>query len=258
MKLKKYILGCVVFLMSLFVPLQANAVPRILICLAIEALDKLVNPLPIVDGGSDEKALVTASEGVMNDLKSFTELLKYLEKLRKLALNPFSLAQDIEKVGVTSIENVTKGSQTVIDGFKGAAPGIVAGTVDFKNTESTKDAINKVAVVANPVGNVEKTVVKERRAAFIQQSLIDLHADILVAKDKLAKLKEADTSAQDSSSTDDTIGNLNVAIRMNSWENQVQDLEKDLAYKRMILEGIRNLKSADVLGEEVQVGGKND
>ena len=258
MMLKKYTVGFFALIMLVFMPLRANAISKFLICLAIDAANVIVTPMPIKDGETEKQVLVTSNEGIMNDLKSFIQLLKYLEKLRKLSLNPASLAQDIEKVGVASLESATKGSQTIVDGFKGTVPGIAAKEVNFEKADSTEDAITKVAIVANPVGSVEETVVNERRAAFIQQSLINLHADLLVAKGKLNKLKESDTSAQSSSSTGDTIGTVNIVNRMKNYENEVQSIQEGITAMRNVLEGIKALKAAKTLSENVEVGGKND
>ena len=147
MMLKKYTLGCFVLLMLVLIPLQANAISKFLICRAIDAANVIITPMPIKDGDTEKQVLVTSNEGITNDLKSFTQLLKYLEKLRKLSLNPASLTQDIEKVGVDVIKGATKGGETIIDGFKGSVPGIAAKEVNFEKSESTEDAISKVAVL---------------------------------------------------------------------------------------------------------------
>lgn len=223
-------------------------------CAAIDVANVLVTPLPIVDPKTDRDTLMTASESITNNFEALLQLIKYIEKMRKLSLNPFSLMQDIDITKVTPIKNVTSGAQTIVDGFKGNMPKIpsdLEGFVmaNFEKHESTEDAIEKIAVTANPVGSVEKIVVQERRDAFIQQAIIDLHADILVAKKKLADLKESDSEAQDSSSTGDTIGTLNMSIQMKNYENQVQALEQNLKTMRITLEGIKNLRSASMITE---------
>ena len=45
---------------------------------------------------------------------------------------------------------------------------------------------------------------------------------------------------------------------MKSFENQVQALEENLAAMRIVLEGIKGLRSADTLKEDVTLGDKND
>ena len=131
----------------------------------------------------------------------------------------------------------------------------LSGIVDFEKPETTKKAITATAVVANPVDSVEELEANERRERFIQQTYIDLHADILVAKKKLADLNDADSQAQNASSTGDTIGNENVVMIMKNFENQVQALEENLASMRLTLEGIKSLRAAEVLKEDVNVGG---
>lgn len=220
-------------------------------CIAIDTLNVIVTPMPIIDGETGKQTIITAVEATMNDIESLFHMIKYMEKLAKLSINPKSIFSKIKAVKVTSIESVTKGTQTIIDGFKDATSGIV----NFELPETTKRAITATAVVANPVDSIEEIVANERREAFIQQAFIDLHADILVAKKKLADLNEADSQAQSTSSTGDSIGNSNVVMVMKNFENQVQALEENLAAMRVALEGLRNLKEADVLKEDVNVGG---
>lgn len=252
MKLKKGIFAIISFLMLTFSSVPAKADLRFYLeCIAIDALNFIVTPMPIIDGETGKQTIITAVEATMNDLESLFHLIKYMEKLAKLSINPTSIFSKIKSVKVTSIESVTKGTQTIVDGFKSATSGVV----DFEKPETTKRAISATAVVANPVNSVEEIEASERREAFIQQAFIDLHADILVAKKKLADLNEADSQAQEASSTGDSIGNSNVVMVMRNFENQVQALEENLSAMRIALEGIKNLKDADVLKEDVSVGG---
>ena len=103
---------------------------------------------------------------------------------------------------------------------------------------------------------MEELALKEKRDAFIQQAFIDLHADVLVAKRKLADLKKSDSDAQNSSSTTDTNGNDSLVIRMKNFENQVQVLEQKILAMRVTFEGLRDLKSAKTSQTEISVGGK--
>ena len=80
----------------------------------------------------------------------------------------------------------------------------------------------------------------------------------MVEKYNLNKLKEADTSAQNSSSTGDTIGNTAIVMRMKNHENDVQAMQESVAALRNTLEGIRALRAAKTISEDVKVGGGND
>ena len=260
MKLKKNIFASISFLVLALLPTQVLALGCLLDpleCIVVDHVNAIITPLPILDPKTEASAVLSTVEETLNDIASLAQLVEYLEKLQKLSLNPLSLAQSIIKTQVPEIESVVKGTQTAVDGFKATIPGIKSVIVNFKDPKTTEKAINAAAVYANPVGSAEEIAANERRAAFIQQALIDLHADILVAKGKLIELKEADKQSQEAASTADTIGNTNVVIQMKSFENQVQALEENLASMQLVLEGIKNLRSGGILKEDVE-GEKND
>ena len=261
MNLKKSIFASVSFLVLALMPTRVLALGCLLDpleCIVVDHVNAIITPLPILDPKTEADAILATAQETLNDIASLVELIKYVEKMQKLSLNPLSLAQAIDQTDVPEIKSVVKGTQTSVDGFKATIPGIKSTVVNFKNSKSTEDAINVAAVYANPTDSAEEIAANERRAAFIQQALIDLHADVLVAKGKLMDLKDADTQSQSASSTGDTVGNSNIVIQMKSFENQVQALEENIASMRMVLEGIKSLRSGDVLREDFGGEKEND
>jgi len=257
MVLKKFTLSILCFLTLILVTASASA-SKPISCIVFDYINARVTPLSVSDPPTKQSSSVTTLQQCLQTIETIKEWQEYVDKIQKLRAEAAgligNLKQEIEAVKVTDIESTTKGTQTLIDGFKGKAPDVAGGVVDFEDAATTEQAISKVAVVADPVGAVEDLALKERKDAFIQQSFIDLHADILVAKAKLADLKKSDSDAQGSSSTPDTNGNDSLVIRMKNFENQVQVLEEKIQSMRIVLEGIKNLKSAKTLKEEVSVG----
>ena len=114
-------------------------------------------------------------------------------------------------------------------------------------------AVEQTAVVANPVGAVEEQEAKERKKAFIQQSMLDLTARVLFYKSELQKLKQADTDAANSKSSNDTVGSMEVTVRMKDANNRIRALLEKIEAARLELTAIQNLQSADMLPEKTNV-----
>ena len=224
-------------------------------CWVIDLANVIVTPLPIADKYTDKSSTLENVQQGWQTIESLLEVIQYYEKLAKLSIKDTTLAQKINQVKVTALELPKMGSETVVDAFKGAVADVKTPNVNFEKSEQTQKAVTATAVVANPVGAEEEQAVKERKAAFIQQAQIDLLSDVLVAKQKLADLKQSDTEAQNASSTKDSIGTVNINIQVKNFENQVQALEQSIAAMRNTREGILNLKAAKTQKEEVSVGG---
>lgn len=255
MKLKKLLL-C--FLCSTSLGMVVNAKPaNAIICELWDLLNVLVTPLPTVDNSTDLSALFAQLEQIIQTVESTIEVTEYMNKLEKLSESTSSLASSISQVKVPELENVTKGVQTTVDAYKGMVPGLDTASVDFEKEGQVKDAVAKAAVVANPIGNVEEQAAQERKEAYIQQATIDLLADVLVAKKTLADLKQADSDAQASSSSSDTVGVIHVAARMKDYETQVQTLEQKIKALQNLREAINGLKTAETVKEEISVGGQS-
>ena len=248
---KKVLIGlCSLCFVSFAFP--ANA----LICELWDILNALVTPLPVNDSATNVNTLMTQLQQILQTVESTNEKDAYINKVKKLASGNDTLSAFISQVPVPQIENATSGATGLIDAFKGKLEG-VGSVVNFEKADQIKNALNKAAVVSNPIDDVERLAEDEKKRAFIQQTKIELLADVLVLKKKLAELKQADTQAQNSSSSQDTNGIMNLAIRMKDFENQVQILEQDLAAKHNVLESIRLLQEADPVLEEIPVGGKS-
>ena len=254
MKFKKVLL-CT--LCSVFLATSVNVKPAsALRCELWDLLNALVTPLPTNDTNTDLSALLAQLEQILQTIEAIKELEKYIEKLEKLSEDASSLSDALTQVDVPEIESPTKGSQTNVDAYKGTAPDVQTPSVDFENGgDQLIDAVSEVAIVSNPVGNVEEQAAIERKDAYIQQATIDLLSDILVAKKKLKELKESDTDSLSSSSSNDTVGAIHVASQMKDFENQVQTLEHKIKALQNLLEGIRGLKAADPVKEKISVGG---
>ena len=127
------------------------------------------------------------------------------------------------------------------------------GSVSFDKPEQVAQAVEQTAVVANPVGAVEEQEAKERKKAFIQQSMLDLTARVLFYKSELQKLKQADTDAANSKSSNDTVGSMEVTVRMKDANNRIRALLEKIEAARLELTAIQNLQSADMLPEKTNV-----
>ena len=254
MKLKKILLCA---LCSTSLGMCVNVKPaNALRCALWDVLNSNVTPLPTEDRSTNTSALMAQLEQVLQTVESVNELTEYTNKLEKLAKGS-SLSASISQVTVPKLENITKGAQTAVDAYKGNVPGVETATVDFEKEGQVAAAVSDVAVVSNPLGDIEEQVAKERKNAYIQQATIDLLADVLVAKKTLADLKQADSNAQSSSSSGDTVGVIHVAARMKDYENQVQTLEHKIKALQNLREGINALKKADPLKDEISVGGQS-
>ena len=252
MKIRK-LLASGLFSLSLCMvaqPKPANAI----ICELWDLLNALVTPLPTVDSGTDLSSLFANLQQVLQTVESVSEVMEYENKLTKLSEGG-SVASSLNQVQVPALENTTKGSETSVDAYKGTVPGVQVPGVNFEQNNQTEQAVMKTAVVANPVGEAETIAAEERKNAFIQQARIDLLSDLLVAKKKLAELKQSDSQAQGASSSSDTVGGNDVSITMKDFENQVQALEQKIVAMRNLREGIAALKTADTVQEDINVGG---
>jgi len=229
---------------------------KALICELWDILNAAVTPLPTNDTTTGINTLMTNLQQVLQSTESLNEYSEYLNKFQKLASGNTSLASGLQAIDVKSFENATNGASGLIDAFKGKLEGLGA-MVNFEKPEQVENAVNVAAVVSNPIDDAERLAEAEKKAAFIQQSRIDLLAEVLVAKKVLAELKAADSQAQTSSSSQDTNGIINQAIQMKNFENQVQVLEQQLAAMQDLLEGIRILEMAEPVQEEISVGGKD-
>ncbi len=226
-----------------------------LICDLIDYVNSKVTPMPIGDKEIDKATILASLEQVIQAISAINETIETIDDLEKFVADGAGIAKAIEQVKVTAIESVEQGTQTLVDAYKGAVADIKTANVSFIKPQQVQDAISSVAVVSDPASKVEEQAAKERKASFIQQAEIDLLADILVAKDKLADLKDSDSNAQASSASEDSNGNTDIVIRMKSFENEVQVLEQKLAAMRSVREGLVNLKVATPVKEKIQMGG---
>ena len=257
MKLKVFFLCFIFFVVSIQRPTNAGCPNDPLICAAWNKVNKLVTPLSTIDSALDTNTTILGLQQVLQTMASILEVVEYERKLEKLSADISSLSDNLKQVNVLELKNTVKGAETSVDAYKGTVPDIKTTNVDFEKGDQIANAITQTAVVANPVGNVEELAAKERKDAYIQQATIDLLSDLLVAKKKLAGLKQSDSQGQGSSSSEDTVGAIHVKVQMNDFENQVQALEHKIQAMRNVREGIRSLKNADTVKEEINVGGQS-
>lgn len=257
MKLKVFFLCFMFLVVSVHRPVGAACPEHPIVCAIWEKINEDITPLPTIDEALDNNANFVALQQVLQTIAATLEVIEYERKLEKLSESISSLSDNLKQVNVLELKNTVKGVETFVDAYKGTVPDVKTANVDFEKGDQVSNAITQTAVVANPVGNVEELAAQERKDAYIQQATIDLLSDLLVAKKKLSGLKQSDSQGQGSSSSEDTVGAIHVKIQMNDFENQVQALEHKIQAMRNVREGIRSLKNADTVKEEINVGGQS-
>ena len=213
-------------------------------CIAFDIANAKITPLPVFD--------MQASTGlVMDDVEQTEETLKaafqYAKKqlmMRKWSIAGYVLRKVLNVFVMPKVVDMTKGSMSYVDAYRNRVNGIVLPVVDFLHNSQIARTVEKIAIVSNPRTSAERLAEKERKDAFIQQSVLDLVARTLYYKSELEKLKQTDTAMQVANGTADTIGTVHVAMQIKEVQERIQGLEEKILAARIELQAIKNLQAA--------------
>lgn len=224
-------------------------------CEAFDLANALRTPLSVDDSKLQTRISISVAEQTAETIQGMIQELTKVQKIAKWSLGGAVLSKFLPSVQIPELKDLEKGVQSRVDAFKGAVSGLegAVGSVSFDKPEQVAQAVEQTAVVANPVGAVEEQEAKERKKAFIQQSMLDLTARVLFYKSELQKLKQADTDAANSKSSNDTVGSMEVTVRMKDANNRIRALLEKIEAARLELTAIQNLQSADMLPEKTNV-----
>ena len=238
-------------------------------CEQFDLINALRTPLLVDDTKLQRPGFISVVEQTGETVEALVQDLTKIQMLNKWSLKGAlsgKLSNTLSSVEIPKLNDLETGLQSSVDAFKKDVVGSmtevekIEAAIDFTNPDQVALAVEQAAIVANPIGALEEQSAQERKEAFIQQSILDLTARVLFYKSELQKLKQADTDASNSNSSKDTVGTMEVSIRIKDANNRIRALLEKIEAARLELAAIQNLQSADMLPKKVYVveGNSND
>ena len=222
------------------------------VCAAIHK--DLVDPRkPHHDATSTAGLTTENAEQVSETMESELLLAEKISKEEKLSTTGSNVSRDLDNFGVPEAEDSEKGTDTSVDVYKGKAKDVPTKVVDFKKENEVEKVVMDAVVVANPITASERKATEERKAAYIQQSTLDIVARVLYYKNELNKLEETLHEMHEVSGEGDTIGVHEISIRMKDANQRIQALQEKVLASRLELQGIKNLKSAKPVEQKIDI-----
>ena len=209
---------------------------------------------PVVDVVSNPMLLLLLTQEKLGYVVStFHKSMKSFEVSKFSIQERKDISRTLNKYTVPEIEDYKTGSDSAVDAYRGKMPGMDASTVDFEDDKETTDVLKDAIVVATGISPAEKTVEKERKNAFIQQSILDLLARVLYYKTELNKLRDLDAEIQSTLGLGDTVGTFDVSERMKDADARVQALEEKILAMRIEVQAIKNFTQVDAVNQDINV-----
>lgn len=216
--------------------------------------EDLVDPRkPHHDATSMAGQTVENSEQVSETIESEFLLAEKRSKMEKLSTTGPDVSRDLENFGVPVVEDSEKGTDTSVDVYKGKAKDVPTKVVDFKQEDEVEKVVMDAVIVANPITASERKAAEERKAAYIQQSTLDIVARVLYYKNELNKLRDTLHEMHEVSGEGDTVGVHEISIQMKDANQRIQALQEKILASRLELQGIKNLKNAQPVEQKINI-----
>ena len=183
----------------------------------------------------------------------------YHKSLKDVKVNKFSslgrtkISRKLSKYTVPNIKDYENGTESAVDAYKGRMQGLETRVVDFKDDKQTADVLKEAIVVSKAVTHGEQVAERERKEAFVQQSILDLLARVLYYKTELNKLRDMDAEMEASLGMNDTIGNLDISERMKDANERIQALQEKILAMRLEVQSIKNFKASKYISHDISI-----